>query len=238
MKTRRVSSLCSLARIAFYCRLALAFAVAFLAPSAVVIRAAEPDESAQRLTTCEMYPLGVGTQWTYRSGPIVLFERVAKHEKIGNETCARVETMLDERIVNYEHLAVRADGVYRVSVAGRPVNPPLRLLKLPAKAGDDWTVESKIGGQTIRGQFKTREEPLVLRDSRPEGDRPLTVFVVSGEDFRVAESPISTSYAARFGKVKQTIVTDGQTTVMELLEFAAPGEPRARSASRSSDYYR
>ena len=64
-------------------------------------------------------------------------------------------------IVN-EHIAVRSDGIYRTSFNGIQVDRPVKILPLPAKAGDRWTVEAKVGTDTIKGEMRTTEETVQI----------------------------------------------------------------------------
>lgn len=203
-------------------------------------QAVETDESAIRLTSCELYPLTPGARWKFRSGPLVLEERVVRHEKINDETCARIDTIFEERIIAFEHLAVRADGVYRVSVNGRPVEPPLKFLDLPAKPGATWKVESSIAGQTIRGEFQSTEQTLAIRDPHGDKDRTYQTHRVTGEKFQVAEAELSFTYdfAPKIGKVKQVVKASGQETVLEMTDYIAPGDLPVRTASRDDSVER
>lgn len=196
----------------------------------------EADAAAIRLNDCELYPLAIGTRWTYRSGPLVFQERVVRHEHVENETCARIDTIFEDRVIAYEHLAVRPDGVYRVSVSGRPVKPPLKFLNLPAKPGERWTIDSQVSGQTIRGEFLASEESFALRSSQGDKDRSYQTHRVAGEKFQVSGSSITFSYdfVPRMGKVKQVVTTGGQQTVLELFEFTAAGDLPGRTAGRDN----
>jgi len=205
-------------------RLALAAAAcgAFLHNGSV---AAEPKSPppANPLVACELFPLTAGHEWTYKSGPLEVIERVTRHEKVGNELCARIETIYNGDVVAYEHVAVRKDGLYRVAISGKPVEPPLRFLKLPATKGSTWSVESAIVGQTVKGNFAISESSVTI------GDKELPVVVVEGKDFTAGKSKLSFTYyfAPNVGKVKQVVVANGQETVLELTGLPHPAEPAA-----------
>lgn len=187
-----------------------------------------PSRDNQTLDRCEPYPLGVGREWTFWAGPLEIIERVARHEKVGDELCARIETEFNGKVVSFEHVAVRPDGVYRVAVAGRPIEPPLRFLNLPARAGDTWKVDSLIAGEPIKGDFKTSEGALTIDDTE------LSTIVVAGKNFHAGKSQLSFTYyfAPGIGKVKQVVVVNGMETTLELKTLPSRDEPAPRLSDR------
>jgi hypothetical protein len=191
------------------------------------------------LEQCEIYPLVVGARWLYQSGPLVVQERVARHEEVHGELCARVETMFDDRVVSFEHLAVRADGVYRVAISGTPIEPPLRLVALPVKSGDRWNVDSTVSGQRVRGELVTSEGTYARRHSG-DADQKFKTHRIVGERFRIGSSEMTLEYefVPRLGKVRQTAKTTGQETMLELREFSLPGQMPTRSASLLDGLFR
>jgi len=177
------------------------------------------EAAAAQLENCELYPLGVGREWTFKSGPLEIVERVTRHETVGDELCARVETVFGGKVVSYEHLAVRKDGVYRVAIAGKPVEPPLRFLLLPAEAGKTWKVDSKVVNQPIKGDFTLGKKPLKI------GDEDLEAVVVEGANFKVGKGDLSFTYffVPGVGKAKQIVTINDQNTTLELSELPRPG---------------
>src|SRR5579885_1199326 len=114
----------------------------------------------EKLNETPYYPLKVGSTWHYRAGESKFTIRVAGHEKVGDVTCALLETIREGKVVGSEHLAVTADGVYRydftlpqsqsdpkdkTKTVKQPVKqslkPPILILKLPPKSGDGWKVD-------------------------------------------------------------------------------------------------
>ena len=187
------------------------------------------------LEQCELYPLAVGTQWIYRSGPLVVRERVAGHEPVQGELCARIETMYEDKVVSLEHIAVRPDGLYRVAVSGKPVQPPLKFLSLPATPGTKWAVNSTIAGKSIRGEFVASEGSFLVRSPTGDDDRTFKTDRVSGEDFRAGSEKVSFTYdfVPHIGKVKQVAKTAGLETTIELTDFLTPGQAPTRTAGHS-----
>jgi hypothetical protein len=185
-------------------------------------------EASKALDECAQYPLNVGREWSFWAGPLELIERVARHEKVGDELCARIETEFNGKIVSFEHVAVRADGIYRVAVAGRPIEPPLRFLKLPVQAGDTWKIDSSIAGEPIKGDFKTSEAKLKI------GDDEFSTVVVAGRNFKAANATLSFTYyfAPGIGKVRQVIVVNDMETTLEMKAIPVQDEPAPRLSGR------
>jgi hypothetical protein len=106
----------------------------------------------------DFYPLKMGNTWTY-SGPgnLKLVNKVVAHEKIGGVMCAKLETSMNGMAMANEHVGITRDGIYRFAFNGAAIDKPVLVLKLPARAGDTWKIESKIGNETVTGNLKTSE---------------------------------------------------------------------------------
>jgi hypothetical protein len=180
-----------------------------------------------KLAQTPYYPLQVGTTWHYRAGDSKFSVQVAKHEKVGDTLCARVEVKRDGKVVAWQHLAVTDDGVYRHDLtetsSGKEVTqtykPPILVLKLPPKKGDSWKVDSKAGSDTFRGAFKIDEEEVKVSAGSYKAVR------VSSQDLEVKglKPVITTWYASGVGMVKQTIQEGNATGEIELEKFE-PGK--------------
>src|SRR5688572_2890199 len=70
------------------------------------------------------YPLQVGNTWNYKLGEMKFTMKVAKHEKVGESMCARVEMSIAGKVQAYEHIAVTAEGLYRHTFEGKKAEPP------------------------------------------------------------------------------------------------------------------
>src|SRR5262249_19632821 len=103
------------------------------------------------------YPLQVGNTWHYKAGDTKFSQKVVKIDVIDGVPGARLETQVDGKTVATEHLGVKEDGAYRFTLEGKRAEPPVRFLKLPPKKGDTWTVESKVGGKTVKCTFTSGE---------------------------------------------------------------------------------
>jgi hypothetical protein len=162
-------------------------------------------------------PLKVGTRWEYRSGDRNYTVTVRKQQKAGSVDAMLVETE-SERGSLAELLAVGADGLYRHASNGDAVEPPLRLLKLPARPGESWKVQVKCRGQLTRGTFTLTEADVQV----PAGK--FRAIVAEGnlqiDDHRFT---LVSWYAPGIGLVRQAIRIDGREEVLELVKFT-PGK--------------
>jgi hypothetical protein len=166
------------------------------------------------------YPLKVGTRWVYRvddNKHLTLY--VARHEKVGDEVCALVETVRDGEVIGKEHIRSTASGVYSLGRDGKRLVPPLPLLKLPPTVGQTWSVNLKRGGKVSKGTYRMGEDTVQV---------PLGKFqavTLRGESFE-EESGLAVAFtywfAPGYGPVKQVVRVGGKRTAMELESFEGP----------------
>src|SRR5262245_55186722 len=121
-----------------------------LALSLCVAAAAAQDEKPP---TSPYFPLEVGATWTYRAGEATFQYKVAKFEKVGKTTCARIELVVNNQVKSSEHVAVTKDGVQRFGFEGTALKTPITILPLELKEGAEWGVDSQVGGETLSGKF-------------------------------------------------------------------------------------
>ena len=170
------------------------------------------------------YPVKVGTRWQYKVGGNSLTVKVAKHEKVGDVTCAVLETSRDDQVITTEHVGIKADGVYRYTLATFKPDPPFRILKLPAQKGDTWKIESKVAGQTLSGKFTLSESEVTV----PAGKYKALLAVSDG--FTAPDPNGNTIkivfkfwFAEKVGMVKQTFqLGEGPEVVIELEKVELP----------------
>src|SRR5437899_2002687 len=84
------------------------------------------------------YPLKAENKWEYKLGDRDRYvSQVSKTPgKFGGDVpTARVETVVDNKVIGIEYVAVRPDGIYRYGFNEEKADPPVLLLKLPAKKG-------------------------------------------------------------------------------------------------------
>ncbi len=163
------------------------------------------------------YPLKVGNTWTYNGpGNTKLINKVVAHEKIGDMMCARVETQVNGETKAFEHIGITADGIYRYSLNGVKVDKPILILKLPAKKGDEWKIDAKVGNETVTGKLTTTEEKLTV----PAGK--YDALVSSGKLMAAGETVEAANYFVKdvgIAKIKMDLM--GMSIVVELDKFEA-----------------
>jgi hypothetical protein len=199
-----------------------------LLAAAVLSAAAAQPPGAEAVKQTPYLPLQVGNTWTYRLGEQKVVLKVAKYEKVGDVTCARVEMLVEGMPKSYEMVGVTDDGVYRYAFEGKRIEPPLRFLKLPPKKGETWPVDSALGksdkggGQTIKGTFKAGEEKVTV----PERKDAYDTVTAGSDDLDVAGEKMGLTYyfAQNVGMVKQVMDVAGQKVTLELEKFEK-GEP-------------
>jgi len=184
---------------------------------------AAKSAAAEAMKESPYYPLQVGNRWDYRLGDNHYSMRVAKHEKVGDYMCARVEMMVDDKVTAHEHIADTNEGVVRVAYDDRRSEPPLLFLKLPPAKDQTWKVDSVIGktdkspGEKVSGSFKAGEAAKV---SEPAGTFE-NVVTSSSPDLDANGLKLSFTYyfAKGTGMVKQEIDVGGQKVIIDLEKF-------------------
>ncbi|MBI3827901.1 MAG: hypothetical protein HY291_00185 [Planctomycetes bacterium] len=188
--------------------------------AAVIIDRIENSDEEGLLNTSEYYPLKVGTTWEYKTATQTLTAKVEAHEKVGDRLCAKVVTYLNGNPATAENISVRKDGIYRLAYNGQVVKPAVKVLPLPAKAGDEWKIDSIVLGQNLTGNYKTSEEKGV----KVEGGTFDTMAIAS-DDTEAGGVKISQKmyFAKNVGMVKQTMNLNGQAIAIELSKFTPAG---------------
>jgi hypothetical protein len=165
----------------------------------------------------EYYPLKVGNTWDMKVGDVKITNKVVKHEKIGDLMCALIETSKDGKVIAREHIAIKEDGIYRVTGNDQKAEPELCFLKLPPKTkpGESWDVESKIGSQTLKGKFTLGEEELTVNNTKYKA------LVAESKDFQVSGLDLTTKtwFAPNVGIVKQIVNIGGKEVKLELEKY-------------------
>jgi hypothetical protein len=177
------------------------------------------DKKDDKKPAAEYYPLAVGNAWQYKVGITGFTLKVARKEKVktdkGEVEAARIELISNNKPVSFEHIGVAGDAVVRYTFEGKPATPPIPFLKLPAKKGTSWPVDSKIDGQVLKGTFVEGEEEVKV----PAGT--FKTVTVTGKDLDVNGRKMTLTYyfADKVGMVKQVIELEGQKVIIELEKF-------------------
>jgi hypothetical protein len=190
----------------------LAAAIVLVAsfPSA---RAADDDKVGES----PYYPLKVGNTWTY-NGPknSTIVNKVVAHEKVGGVMCAKIETYLNGQATAFasEHISITKDGIYRNSLNGKEADKPILILKLPPKTGDEWKIESKIGGDTVSGTLKTSEDKVKVDGKEYDA-------MVAGGKLESGNQTVTASnyFVKDMGVAKIKMEIGGETIEVDLAKF-------------------
>jgi hypothetical protein len=197
--------------------------IGWLASLMAVAMVLVPARAEDKITESAYYPLKVGSTWTYKiadapAGTPSVVMKITKHEKVGDVMCARLETFVNDKSMGNEHIAITKDGIVRVSAFGFNADPPIMILKLPAKKGDTWKIESKVGTETLKGEAKVSEENV----SVPAGKYD-TIVATATITAGPQKIETTTCFAKNVGivRMKMTGLAAGKAVVMELEKFEA-----------------
>lgn len=170
-------------------------------------------------TTSEFYPLKKDTKWVYKVGDTTIEVKATEVK----DSTAKLDTIVNGKTVASEMVEVKADGVYRTKINTAAIEPAVKFLelkdgKIPEKDAE-WTVDSKIQQQAVKGKFKltTKTEKTKV----PAGE--FDTVVVDGPDFEIAGTKTSVKYwfAKEKGIVKLSYTIGGNEAVLELKEYTA-----------------
>jgi hypothetical protein len=201
--------------------------LAFLAPLTMIIcavlgsaRAGDKGDSLDN----PYFPLKVGTTWEYAAGGKKVSVTVKTHEDVpGSGKCAVLETDAAGGKLT-EHLAVKADGIYRVRANGKDITPPYLVLRFPPKKGEQWQIDSKTDNFTIKGKLAIADEQKIKI-----GATDYDTLVVKSSDLKMGpqDAVLEAWYAKDRGMVKQhfRIPSAGFDITLELEKFT-PGKEK------------
>jgi hypothetical protein len=164
------------------------------------------------------YPMRDGTAWTYKAGDSKFTLKVVKHETVQTSNCARIETIQDGKTIASEDVFMKDGSVYRLRSDDKLIDPPVLVLKQPAKPGDVWTIDSNTETKTsLKGTFKYGEEKIPLAGEKD----PVQAVTVHCDDLEAngARYTFTTYYVKDKGMVKQVIDAGGLKVVIELEKY-------------------
>jgi hypothetical protein len=164
------------------------------------------------------YPLQVGCRWEYRGKGPKLIRQVVRHEKVGDYPCALIANLRGDAPARKEHVYANAGGVFLVAIEGRRLSSPLRILKLPPRAGESWKTDFKENDTLRKGLYVMDKEEVTV----PAGT--YRAITLRGEitDGGGGRTNVTYWFAEGVGMVKQLIRQDGQVAVYELERFDRP----------------
>ncbi len=175
----------------------------------------------------ELYPLQVGNKWTYRAGAEKVHIQVVKEENFtrkmkgadGKESNVTIAGYLlnvsSGNKILQEHVAVMEEGIYRLSAAGKQIQPPLCFFVKDAKPGDSWRIEATSEGTSLKGLFYYSRSRIRV----PMGE--FITDVVTSKDFESGDQKMEVEswYAKDIGMVKQRVRYGTNETILELESF-------------------
>jgi hypothetical protein len=172
---------------------------------------------AQDAGTNPYYPLKVGSEWTYKvqGGPIKV--KVAGPEKVGPINGYKLETSAGNKVSATETVAVTPEGVKRLNVNGLTPEQPILFLPADPNATKEWSVDTKVSGQPIKGTFKAKTEKVTV----PAGT--YDAVHVTGADMEIGTTKTTVEYwfAKDVGIVKLKFTLGSQDATLELEQYTA-----------------
>lgn len=174
-------------------------------PAGAAAGAAQPPAAASNF-----FPSKKGTKWVYKVSENAI-EVVADAGGV-------LDTMVSGKKVASETIEAKADGIYRTKVNNVAIEPPVKIMALPADKDANWKVDSKLNGQAIKGEFKQKGAKEKTKVAAGEFD----CVVVDGPDFEIAGAKCGIKYWFADGKyvVKMVYNIAGNEALLELKEFA------------------
>jgi hypothetical protein len=168
------------------------------------------------------FPIKPGTKWVYKAGDQAVEVRVSdKTVKFNNEDCVQLETSVGGKVVASELYSLKADGIYRVKVKDDKIDPAIKVLPIPFKAGDSWKFDSKVGTQRVTGEFKVKGDKEKVKV--PAGEFPEAVEIDGSElDVAGAKTSVKLWFVKEKGIVKLYYKIAETETTLELTEFKSP----------------
>jgi hypothetical protein len=182
---------------------------------AVIVCSAPSTLADDKVPDSEYYPLKVGTTWDCKAAGQTAKVRVARHEKFGDKMCAVVEMEIGGAVVSSEYISVEKNGLYRHSLDGKKLDPPVKFLPLPPKDGDTWKAETKFAGQDLKAEFKTSFDDVKVA----AGNYTKALLVTSAVELLGQKSKNKAWYAKGVGMVRAEMEIGGQIVVIEMEKF-------------------
>jgi hypothetical protein len=163
------------------------------------------------------YPLKSQSVWVYevQGGPIQV--KVTGTEKIKDTTGYKLETSAGGKISATETVGVTKEGIVRFNVNGLTPDAPILFLPTDPETTKEWTVDTKVSGQAIKGTFKASKETV----SVPAGKYDTTYG--KGTDMRIGDTTTTVEYwfAKDVGIVKLRFTLGSQDATLELSKYTA-----------------
>lgn len=204
-----------------------------------ILCAAGAGAARAQLQTTPLYPLKVGSRWTYvvsagADGPAkeeakkTVTIEVEREEPFFRKKIGADKKEVEVKNVGFilkttsgakeqrDHVVVLEDGVYKVHVAGTQMTPPLCVIKLGKGSEKGWEADAKSGNTTVKGTFSVRAASVQV----PAGNYP-NAILVSFTNNVIGQGRVEVDcwYVADVGMVKQRVLQKGHETVLDLEKY-------------------
>jgi hypothetical protein len=164
------------------------------------------------------YPLKDQATWVYdvQGGPITV--KVVGKEKVKDTQAYKLETSAGGKVSATETVGITKDGIVRFNVNGLAPEAPILFLPTDPEATKEWSVDTKVGNETIKGTFKATKEQVVLAN----GTKYDTIYV-KGADMKIGNTTTTVEYwfAKDVGIVKLKFTLGAQDATLELTKYTA-----------------
>jgi hypothetical protein len=197
---------------------------------------------AQPPLTTTVFPLSVGSSWTYivrggkdspkdekktveveieREEPYLRKKKDGEGKEVERKYVGYIMKMTSGAKTLMDHVVVLEDGVYRIYASKTPIDPPtpisppLCFIKLVDKTRT-WDVDCKRGNISIKGTYSIEADSVKVPAGKYE-----KAFLVSYTNNKTGEERIEvqTWYVLDVGMVKQRINERGNEIVLELEKY-------------------
>lgn len=186
--------------------------------SMFLLSVAVPAQEAVPTAANAYYPLKLQSTWVYevQGGPIQV--KVTGAEKVKDANGFKLETSAGGKISATETVGLTKDGIVRFNVNGLTPDAPILFLPADPDATKEWTVDTKVGGQTIKGTFKASKVEVTV----PAGTYKDALYV-KGADMKIGDTTTTVEYwfAKDVGIVKLQFTLGGQNATLELSKYTA-----------------
>jgi hypothetical protein len=219
----------------------LAWSLLVLVPAGGVAADKDTDPTGLK-TDVEYYPLALGMTWTYKEATSdkKFVVKVTKYQdltikKDGQDAkvrCARLETTEQGKTeaIAIELVTVDDKGMYRCKLGDTMVVPPARILALPIKKGDNWSINSKVGNQSVKVEYTVDTEQITLLDKKYDTLRlNSSHYEVDGKELQA-----TIWYGKGVGMVKLDMTIGTVKLLLELEKFETVEKSSAGSGSPGS----
>ena len=189
----------------------------------------------------ELYPLKVGTRWTYRvhdkkapqtkadpmRNVVVAVEReeMYSENRLDKDGKAKLEKFVGYILKStsgnkstLDYVVVTRQGLLKVHTAGTPLTPPLLFLKLDIDKGQKtWDWLSTSGDTTIKGTFTLSTDTIRI----PAAKEPVNAVLVSYRDHQPKEKQVEIDFwfVPGVGMVKQRVRERNHDIELELEKY-------------------